>query len=93
MVIGGSYPGALSAWFRYHYPDVAAASWASSGVTEHIVDYWQMDEQTYNSAVRSGDWCPAAIQKSVQYIELQGDIREQGLVNAIDTYLYTTASS
>jgi len=20
MVIGGSYPGALSAWFRVHYP-------------------------------------------------------------------------
>ena len=32
IVIGGSYPGALSAWFRYTYPDIAAASWAASAV-------------------------------------------------------------
>ena len=32
IVIGGSYPGALSAWFRYSYPDLAVASWASSAV-------------------------------------------------------------
>jgi len=32
LVIGGSYPGALSAWFRVHYPQIALASWASSGV-------------------------------------------------------------
>jgi serine protease 16 len=29
-VIGGSYPGSLSAWFRTKYPHIAAASWASS---------------------------------------------------------------
>ena len=32
MVIGGSYPGALSAWFRVRYPQIALASWSSSGV-------------------------------------------------------------
>lgn len=32
LVIGGSYPGALSAWFRVHYPHIALASWSSSGV-------------------------------------------------------------
>jgi hypothetical protein len=30
--IGGSYPGALSAWFRSRYPNLAVASWSSSGV-------------------------------------------------------------
>jgi serine protease 16 len=29
-VIGGSYPGALSSWFRLKYPHLASASWASS---------------------------------------------------------------
>jgi len=32
IVIGGSYPGALSAWFREKYPSIAAASWAASAV-------------------------------------------------------------
>ena len=40
LVIGGSYPGALSAWFRVHYPQIALASWASSGVVQPIVDFW-----------------------------------------------------
>ncbi|OHT00253.1 Clan SC, family S28, unassigned serine peptidase [Tritrichomonas foetus] len=29
-VVGGSYPGALSSWFRLKYPNLAYASWASS---------------------------------------------------------------
>ena len=32
LVVGGSYPGALSAWFRERYPHIALASWSSSGV-------------------------------------------------------------
>ena len=32
MVIGGSYPGAMSAWFRSRYPHLAVGSWASSAV-------------------------------------------------------------
>jgi hypothetical protein len=43
VVIGGSYPGALSAWFREKYPHLAVASWASSGVVQPIVDFTQFD--------------------------------------------------
>lgn len=43
VVIGGSYPGALSAWFRSRYPHLAMASWSSSGVVQPIVDFWQFD--------------------------------------------------
>ena len=36
VVIGGSYPGALSAWFKSQYPDLTVASWSSSGVINAI---------------------------------------------------------
>ena len=32
LMVGGSYPGALSAWFRLKHPELADASWSSSGV-------------------------------------------------------------
>jgi len=40
LVIGGSYPGAMAAWFRERYPHIATGAWSSSGVVEPIVDYW-----------------------------------------------------
>jgi len=44
VVIGGSYPGALSAWFRDKYPQWAVASWAASAVVEPWEDMWSYDE-------------------------------------------------
>jgi len=36
VCIGGSYPGALSAWFKATYPDHVVAAWSSSGVIQPI---------------------------------------------------------
>lgn len=40
VVIGGSYPGALSAWFRSTHPHMSVASWSASGVVQPITDFW-----------------------------------------------------
>jgi len=61
VVVGGSYPGALSAWFREKYPHMTVAAWSSSGVVYPKVDFWEFDEQVYQSTVKSGEWCPETI--------------------------------
>ncbi len=68
VVIGGSYPGALSAWFRSRYPALAIASWSSSGVVQPVVDFWHFDEQVYLSSVKSGDFCPNMIKESNDWV-------------------------
>lgn len=93
VVVGGSYPGALSAWFRNLYPQIAIASWASSGVVEPIVDFWPFDNQVYLSSVKSGEACPLAIQKTVAYVTEQGYLRDDGDTDTvIDQFLDNTAS-
>ena len=61
ILVGGSYPGALAAWFKTRYPHLAVAAWASSAVVEPIADYWEYDEQIYLSTLESGEWCPRNI--------------------------------
>lgn len=62
LVIGGSYPGALSAWFREKYPHIATASWASSAVVNAIEDFDLFDYQVYNSTTRSNLYCTGTVQ-------------------------------
>jgi hypothetical protein len=40
IVIGGSYPGALSAWFKSKYPNHAIGSWSSSGVIHPLLNFY-----------------------------------------------------
>lgn len=69
VVIGGSYPGALSAWFREKYPHLTVASWASSGVVYPIADLWKFDEQIYTATSKSSKECPATIQTITKNVE------------------------
>ncbi|RYG50408.1 hypothetical protein EON67_05330 [archaeon] len=44
VAIGGSYPGALSAWIREKRPDVIDASWSSSGVVNAVYKFTRFDQ-------------------------------------------------
>ena len=57
ITIGGSYPGAMSAWFRFKYPHLTVGSIASSAVVNAIEDFKMFDEQIYISSHKSGDYC------------------------------------
>ena len=69
IVIGGSYPGALSAWFKSQYPDHAVGAWSSSGVIHAIKDFKAFDLDIFMRADISSPACSNAIKKSVAIVE------------------------
>jgi len=71
ITIGGSYPGALSAWFRTKYPHLTAGAVASSAVILAVEDFRDFDEQIFLSANKSGEFCPQAIRNLTEYAENQ----------------------
>ena len=69
MTIGGSYPGALSAWFKSQYNLAVTAAWSSSGVINAIRDYSEFDLDVFQATSRSGSFCPTTIKKVIDYAE------------------------
>jgi Serine carboxypeptidase S28 len=59
VVTGGSYPGALTSWFRLKYPFLTVGAHSSSGVVLAVQNYTWFDHQVYWSA---GDECAAKLQ-------------------------------
>jgi pimeloyl-ACP methyl ester carboxylesterase len=78
FVIGGSYPGAMAAWFQERYPHLSIGAWSSSGVVQPIVDFWRFDEQVYESTVKSGEECPQSIQDTMAWVTELGKKRDAG---------------
>jgi len=69
VTVGGSYPGALSAWFRAKYPHLTIGAIASSAVVQAIENFQDFDLQMYLSAMKSGDYCQQAINASNTRVE------------------------
>ena len=59
--MGGSYPGALVAWFAHVYPEQVKAVWSSSGVIDAIIDFTDYDLDIYETTHQSGNGCTDAI--------------------------------
>jgi hypothetical protein len=57
ITIGGSYPGALSAWFRSKFPHLTVGAIASSAVILAVENFRDFDEQIYLSTQKSGNFC------------------------------------
>ena len=71
ITVGGSYPGAMSAWFRNKYPHLTVGAISSSGVVLAVEDFRMFDEQIYISSHKSGDFCNQAIVDVSNYVEKQ----------------------
>lgn len=71
ITIGGSYPGALSAWFRNKFPHLTIGAISSSGVVLAVEDFRMFDEQIYISSMKSGQYCSDAIVDVTAYVEGQ----------------------
>ena len=49
LIVGGSYPGAVVAWYQHKYDDVDAV-WSSSGVVHAIDDFYMFDYDLQDAA-------------------------------------------
>lgn len=63
---GGSYSGALSAWFRLKFPHLTCGGLASSAVVLAVQDFAEFDQQIGESA---GPECKAVLQETTQLVE------------------------
>jgi pimeloyl-ACP methyl ester carboxylesterase len=63
---GGSYPGALSAFYREKYPDLVVGAYSSSGVVKAEGPFEDYDRMV---AEGLGPMCLAAVQKGTQILE------------------------
>eukprot|EP01006_Ploeotia_vitrea_P010273 TRINITY_DN26646_c0_g1_i1.p1 TRINITY_DN26646_c0_g1~~TRINITY_DN26646_c0_g1_i1.p1 ORF type:complete len:486 (+),score=77.99 TRINITY_DN26646_c0_g1_i1:139-1458(+) len=61
IVIGGSYSGALTAWYRLKFPQLTIGGVASSGVVNAILKFTEFDEQVSESV---GPACAAVLRKT-----------------------------
>ena len=68
-VAGGSYPGALSSWFREKYPDIAHVSWASSAPVYTKADYYEYDQHQAHVIKDYSEQCYETLFDTMNYLE------------------------
>ena len=76
VIVGGSYPGALAAWFKSLYPDHAVAAWSSSGVINAIEDFHEFDRDLYDRANESRNGCHSHVRDVIEHIESEFESTE-----------------
>ncbi|KRX07316.1 hypothetical protein PPERSA_06931 [Pseudocohnilembus persalinus] len=83
ITVGGSYPGAMSAWFRYKYRHLTIGGYASSAVVHAIEDFQDYDMQVGISAGYSGQYCTEDIKQINDYVTRQ--LRNEETAQALKT--------
>ncbi|XP_022216259.2 putative serine protease K12H4.7 [Drosophila obscura] len=69
ILVGGSYAGSMVAWMTQLYPDLIAASWASSAPLLAKADFYEYMEVVSQSIRLSyGQNCSTRIQKGFHYL-------------------------
>uniref|UniRef100_A0A0N4ZGJ9 Serine protease K12H4.7 n=1 Tax=Parastrongyloides trichosuri TaxID=131310 RepID=A0A0N4ZGJ9_PARTI len=69
VIFGGSYPGAMTAWFAAKYPDLYVGAVASSAPVELKLDFYEYPMVMQNTIKREGQACYDAVNAS--FIALQ----------------------
>ncbi|CAD5235709.1 unnamed protein product [Bursaphelenchus xylophilus] len=78
ITFGGSYAGALSAWFRQKYPEVTVGTVGSSGPVEAKVDFFEYD-QVVQDALKD---CKGNIKKGIDQLQhLSTTIEGRKIIN------------
>ena len=70
IVVGGSYAGALSAWFRYKFPHLAVGALSSSGVVVPLIKFDKFDQQVVTD-YKEDDECYKIVKEYHDYIKAQ----------------------
>ncbi len=78
VVIGGSYPGSLAAYYRLKYPELVAGALASSGPVLAKSNFEDYDHHVFEVA---GPACAAQIKKVVALVE--GMLNDATALNAV----------
>lgn len=61
FIVGGSYSGALSAWFKQKYPSAVLGAWSSSGVVKAQFNFYDYDGHV-------GDMLPPVCRESIENV-------------------------
>ena len=83
LVVGGSYPGSLSSWFRLFYPHLTVASWSSSAPLNIKNEFPEYDAYIAEQLNNSNDVC---LSRTKMIFDNANDIVKSGNKEKIDAF-------